>query len=79
FPKGRSGTLTITIQPKGEDEVDLVVADDGVGIPEDLDWRNTDTMGLMIAVSLVQQIDGAIELDRSRGTCWTIPFKREST
>ncbi|MCP4042501.1 MAG: PAS domain S-box protein, partial [Gammaproteobacteria bacterium] len=48
FPDGRSGTLTISIQSKGEDEAALVVADDGVGIPEDLDWRNTDTMGLMI-------------------------------
>ncbi len=77
FPEGGSGTLTISIEPKGEDEVALVVADDGVGIPEELDWRNTDTLGLMLATNLCQQIRGSILLDRSNGTRWQIVFMRE--
>ncbi|MCP3678439.1 MAG: hypothetical protein GY721_12885, partial [Deltaproteobacteria bacterium] len=35
FPEGRSGTLTISIEPVGEDEAVLVVTDDGVGLPEE--------------------------------------------
>ncbi|MCP4283226.1 MAG: hypothetical protein GY792_02060 [Gammaproteobacteria bacterium] len=79
FPEGRPGTITVSMESKEEVDIDLMVADDGIGIPEELDWRNTDTMGLMIAVNLVQQIRGSIELDRSRGTCWDITFKKEAS
>ncbi|MCP4040817.1 MAG: hypothetical protein GY731_02520, partial [Gammaproteobacteria bacterium] len=79
FPEGRPGTVTVSMEPKGEDEAVLMVADDGVGIPEELDWQNTDSLGLLIVVSLAQQLDGSIELDRSHGTCWAITFKRAST
>ncbi len=67
------------MEPKEEDETLLVISDDGVGIPEELDWRNSDTLGLLIVVSLVQQLDGSIELDRSRGTHWNITFNRETS
>ncbi|MCP4287097.1 MAG: HAMP domain-containing protein [Gammaproteobacteria bacterium] len=79
FPEGRPGTITVSMESKEEAEIELMVADDGIGIPKELDWRNTDTMGLMIAVNLVQQIRGSIELDRSRGTCWEITFKEEAS
>ena len=46
----------------------------GIGFPEDLDPRNSPSLGLTIVNSLVQQLNGAIELDRRGGTTFTITF-----
>ena len=54
----------------------LTVADNGVGLPVDLDWTNTDTMGLLLVKMLGQhQLQGRIELDRSCGTSFRLRFE----
>ena len=42
----------------------LMVSDDGVGLPKDLDFRNTESLGLQLVNTLVAQLEGTIELDR---------------
>ena len=74
FPKGRDGEVRISVGLE-EDTAKLVLADTGVGIPEDFDWRNTDSLGLQLVKSLVEdQLQGTIDLDRTHGTKWTITF-----
>ena len=53
----------------------LTVSDNGVGIPENIDIKNTDTLGLQLVVSLVNQLDGELELKRNNGTEFTMKFK----
>jgi two-component sensor histidine kinase len=48
-----------------------------VGFPEDLDFRNTKSLGLQLVNNLTRQIDGTIELDRSQGTEFKITFKEQ--
>jgi two-component sensor histidine kinase len=45
-----------------------------MGLPEDLDFRNTESLGLQVVVALVEQLKGTIELDRSEGTAFKIVF-----
>jgi PAS domain S-box-containing protein len=52
----------------------LTVSDNGVGIPENLDFENLDSLGFQLIFSLVEQLDGEIELDRNNGTEFTIKF-----
>ncbi len=73
FPQSE-GTVKIRLKSLPE-QIELIVADDGVGIPEDLDLDKTATLGLQLVNSLVNQIDGKIELDRSNGTEFKITFK----
>jgi len=79
FPKGTSGEITIA----GCREVHTIllsVRDTGVGIPKNLDWkRNKQSLGHRLVVSLVEQLKGTIELDKSDGTTFTIsiPIKPE--
>jgi PAS domain S-box-containing protein len=76
FPNGREGTISIS----GSDEnnlITLVVRDDGIGIPADFDWKNTTSLGMRLVTSLIDQVDGTVTLDRSRGTAFTITIKRE--
>jgi two-component sensor histidine kinase len=54
-----------------------MIADDGVGIPEEMDWQNTDTLGLTLVTELCRQIRGTVSLERSNGTRWRMVFRRE--
>ena len=55
----------------------LTVTDNGRGIPEEIDFQNTDSLGLQLVNILVEQIEGCIELKRNRGTGYIIRFSNE--
>ena len=53
----------------------MIVRDNGVGFPEEIDFRNTNSLGLQMINSLTKQIDGSIDLDNNPGTEFKITFK----
>ena len=69
FPGDRNGEITITgrCTPTG---IVLSVQDNGVGLPDGMDWRNTPTLGLQLVIKLIQQVDGSIEKKRTIGTAF---------
>lgn len=73
FPNNRKGNIKIVFKSEDENYV-LIISDDGVGVPEDIEPGKTESLGLQLVTSLVNQLDGTIELDRSRGTKYTIKF-----
>jgi PAS domain S-box-containing protein len=75
FPAGRKGAIRLGLRRRPDCSVELRVADDGVGIPETLDFRSTESLGLQIVTLLVDQLEGTIELDRKEGTAYTIVFR----
>lgn len=80
FPEGkpRAGhnkcEIRISLQ-KIDDSFHLSVADNGTGLPPDLDWRAVSSLGLRL-VSLLgeQQLKGQIQLDLSEGTRFMLMF-----
>ena len=77
FPEGRSGVVKIRLRPLGKDEYRLVISDNGVGFPKDLDFRNTESLGMQLVTLLVGQLDGTINLKRKGGTTFDIVFKEQ--
>ncbi len=75
FPAGRRGEVAIELARNETGEFLLRISDDGVGFPKDLDFRRTDTLGMQIVVTLVDQIDGTIELAGSGKAGFQIRFK----
>ncbi len=74
FPEGNSGEINVDFHPI-DDYYEFTVKDNGVGFPEDIDYQNTESLGLQIVTSLTDQIDGEITLDRNNGTKFKITFK----
>lgn len=74
FPGDNKGEINIELL-KNDIEYTLKVSDNGTGFPDDLDFRNTESLGLQLVISLVNQLDGTIMLDVSNGTSFTIKFK----
>ncbi|MCD4704332.1 MAG: response regulator [Methanosarcinaceae archaeon] len=54
----------------------LVVGDNGAGLPEDLDIESTRSLGLRLVNSLLDQLQGTLELDASSGTKFIIMFEQ---
>lgn len=74
FPEGKTGKITVSLRYHGEGYL-LVVGDDGVGLPENLEFTRTDSLGLELVNNLVDQVDGTIELDKRCGTKFIIKFR----
>jgi len=73
FPDGWEGEIDLRVTSTPEGGVKLVVRDNGVGLPAELDIRTTSSMGMGLVVGLVEkQLGGRLELDRTQGTCFTI-------
>jgi PAS domain S-box-containing protein len=73
FPAGREGEIRVELSVEN-DRFTLVVGDNGVGFPQDVDFRNTQSLGLKLVTTLVKQIGGSIKLYRNSGTTFEIKF-----
>lgn len=77
FPDDQTGELFISLKDDYE-KFKLIISDDGVGLPEKFDFNDPDsTLGIKLVKSLVNQLDGTIELDRKGGTKYIIDFKEQ--
>ena len=74
FEGREKGKIDLSINKKGNN-VCLIVEDDGVGIPQSLNIEQTDSLGLQLVTTLVQQIEGKMQLDCSKGSKFTILFE----
>ena len=57
--------------------ITLVVGDDGVGLPKDFNINDTETLGLQLVITLVEQLGGNIEIDTTRGIKYFITFEKQ--
>lgn len=53
----------------------MVVGDDGIGLPPNLDIKHTETLGLQLVNSLIGQIDAEMEINNQNGTEFKIRLK----
>jgi len=89
FPDRENGEIQIKFHKKGENgsiieesknegykstSFILTISDNGVGISEDLDIKELDSLGLQLVTFLVDQLDGELELKKSNGTEFIIKF-----
>jgi two-component sensor histidine kinase len=77
FPPGTKGTVWVHLRSIGDQSVELIVRDDGVGFPAGTDISSATTMGLAIVRTLVEQMRGTLTMDTSHGTSCTMRFKLE--
>jgi len=71
FPDGRSGVVYVEMHREPSGHAVLVVGDTGVGMPADLDFRKTDSLGLKLVTMLCDQLQGTLTVNnggRRRGS-----------
>lgn len=78
FPEKRSGVVDLKIKEK-EGYLSIIVADNGVGMAKDINFENTDSLGLQLVYTLTEQLDGKInyKTEKNKGTKFEIKFKKQ--
>jgi two-component sensor histidine kinase len=74
FPKGREGTVMVSIRSLTQYQFVLTVGDDGIGLPTDFDITDASSLGMHIILSLIEQLDGTLEIKKDKGTMFMITF-----
>jgi PAS domain S-box-containing protein len=74
FKDNQQGNISILFKSLDGGYI-LKVADDGVGLPDNINPEDTKTLGLQLVNNLVEQLEGSIEISREYGTEFTIIFK----
>jgi PAS domain S-box-containing protein len=75
FAENQAGVIRIGLKRASDGLIEIRVADDGIGLPVDLDFRRAESLGLQIVNLLAGQLGGTIELDRSNGTAFILTFR----
>ncbi|MBT8362485.1 MAG: PAS domain S-box protein, partial [Deltaproteobacteria bacterium] len=76
FPDKKTGVISLTLQKGLYGGIELMVGDNGIGLPEQLSIETTTSFGLQIIRNLVvMQLNGEITVDRNNGTQYMINFK----
>ncbi len=76
FPEDRTGEIKVVFRSTDEDELDLTVSDNGIGLPKDLDIKNTESLGLHLVNVLGEyQLGGKLDVRRENGTEFHLQFK----
>ena len=79
FSEEQGGSVSLSLSGLEGDELELIVQDDGKGLPPEIDIRNSPSLGLELAVAAVtDELGGSIEVERDSGTRFIIRFKSRS-
>ena len=74
FPTPESeGIIQIELN-QVEDHFKLIISDNGVGLPQDIQVEQSETLGLQLVNNLVKQLEGTLQIDRGKGTKFIIIF-----
>jgi len=75
FSEGDKGTITVRMHQTSDSLIELSVADDGCGLPKDLDIATTESLGLRLVTMLAEdQLQAELEFCRKSGLKTTLRF-----
>lgn len=74
FPRGNGGKIIIGLRVVSKNMISLIVKDDGVGLPKNMEISKGKSLGLQIVFDLVNQLEGKVDIKRNSGTKFTILF-----
>jgi two-component sensor histidine kinase/CBS domain-containing protein len=79
-PQADGNYVWVSLQPTGNDlQYLLTVSDNGIGFPENIDFRETDTLGLELVCVFTEQLEGSVDMVADGGTTFTVMFTEQSS
>ncbi|MFL4983214.1 MAG: sensor histidine kinase [Xanthobacteraceae bacterium] len=64
YPDGQPGPIDVSLKHSGTDTVELRVADQGRGMPEDFQIEQSSSLGMRVIATTVRQLRGTLEINR---------------
>ncbi|MBF4507690.1 tetratricopeptide repeat protein [Flavobacterium sp. JLP] len=78
FPLDKKGDVHIELKNIGENNYQLVIADNGVGLPENFEDTERNSLGMNLMMGLTDQIDGTFDMKNDNGLSIKITFTRNT-
>ena len=75
FPSDMNGEIAINLHAVNEG-FELSIRDTGIGFPDAFNMEKTDSLGMFLIYTLVEQLGGNIKIVSDNGTTITINFNR---
>ncbi len=75
FPQGRGGEVSVFLRQQADTTISLILSDDGIGLPRELDWTTSRSLGLRLVRALAQQLRGTLEIRSQGGTEVRLTFQ----
>ena len=75
FPDNRKGEIRVDFKEVGDREFQLIVKDNGIGLPDGLDIHNTNSLGMQLVTVLADQLGATLEVVGEGGTEFRISFE----
>jgi two-component sensor histidine kinase len=66
FANRCDGEIRVRLLQESDDNLNLLISDNGVGFPENMSLEKTDSLGLQLVHSLTSQLNGTVQI-RNRG------------
>jgi two-component system, sensor histidine kinase PdtaS len=77
FPNNQKGTTQIIMRLHKDNIYELIVKDDGIGIPKNINIEKADSLGLKLIYMLTKQLDGELKINSKNGSEFSIQFRIE--
>lgn len=68
------GEIKISLK-KRKEQISIEVSDNGSGFSKEVDFKNIDSLGLQLVATLVDQIEGKLEMNQEKGSSFRITFE----
>lgn len=74
FPDPGKDVIRVSVMQNGNNAYKLEVSDNGRGVHDEFDLFSTNTLGLGLVQSLVEQLQGTMEVEKGDGLTFSISF-----
>lgn len=75
FPGDRRGEIRFGLQKRKDGGLALTLSDDGIGLPPEVQWRRSGTMGSFLVNTLNENLRGELTVDVNDGTSFQLSFR----
>jgi hypothetical protein len=72
------GEILVKLCPGENNSCNMLVSDNGIGLPLEFDWQNPSTLGLKLVNVLARQLGVRVDLYQPKGTAFQITFPSRS-
>jgi two-component sensor histidine kinase len=74
FPEEKTGKIYIRLNQE-DGSLILIIGDNGIGLPDGMDFETSQKLGLQLVKTLTDQLEGTVQYNGEYGTEFKIKFK----
>lgn len=78
FPNIHGGKVMITLKHLQDDDYQLFIKDNGIGLAPDFNYEQSNTLGIILMKGLSTQIDGLFTMESEKGVTLSLIFKNRN-